>query len=156
MGAAPGVVRTMARDVEKLMHHILDQYLARQDEIRIDLEADASLHGEDLAEDKERAVRIEELRLERLTDSFHAGLERAYRAFQAGGDSISLDDRDEEANRQADALVNFLVRTRLASSTARETDDNHYIYTISVDWDALDRVAKQARIDLSSVLDDAH
>lgn len=142
----------MASDVEKLMHHILIQFLARQDEIQVDLGADASEGGEDLEEDKQRAVRIEEVRMARMTEPFHDGLRRAYEATRAGGDSISLDDRDEEENRQADALVNFLVRTRLASSTTRETDDHHYIYTISVDWDALEEVAAQARINLASVL----
>jgi hypothetical protein len=142
----------MASDVEKLMHHILSQYLARQDEIRVDLGADASDRGEELAEGKERAIRVEELRLARMTGPFHNGLRRAYQAMRAGGDSISLDDRDEEENRQADALVNFLVRTRLASSITRETDNNHYIYTISVDWQALEEVAGQARIKLSNVL----
>ncbi len=143
----------MANDVEKLMHHILRRFLAPQDAIRVDLDAAASDGGEELAEDKVRAVRVEELRMSRLTDSFHSGLRRAYQATRAGGDSISLDDRDEEENRQADALVNYLVRTRLASSTARETDENHYIYTISVDWDALERVADEARADLSNILD---
>ena len=143
----------MASDVEKLMHHILSQFLARQDEIRVDLGADASEQAEELAEDKERAIRVEELRLARMTGPFHDGLRRAYQAMRAGGDSISLDDRNEEENRQADALVNFLVRTRLASSMTRETDSNHYIYTISVDWDALEEVADQARVKLSNVLD---
>lgn len=142
----------MASDIEKLMRHILRQFLARQDEIRVDLEADASDRAEELAEDKERAVRVEELRMARLTGPFHKGLQRAYAARRAGGDAISLDDRDEEENRQADALVNFLVRTRLASSMTRETDDNHYIYTISVDWDALERVAETARVNLANVL----
>lgn len=143
----------MASDVEKLMHHILSQFLARQDEIRVDLDADASDRGESLAADKRRAIRVEKLRMARMAGPFHEGLRRAYEASRAGGDSISLDDRDEEENRQADALVNFLVRTRLASSMTRETDDNHYIYTISVDWEALEQVAEQARVNLSNVLD---
>ncbi len=143
----------MASDVEKLMQHILNQFLARQDEKLVDLGADASDRGEELAEGKERAIRVEELRLARMTGPFHNGLRRAYEATRAGGDAISLDDRNEEDNRQADALVNFLVRTRLASSIARETDDNHYIYTISVDWNALEEVADQASVKLSNVLD---
>lgn len=143
----------MASDVEKLMHHILSQFLARQDEIRVDLDADASDRAEALAAGKQRAVRVEELRMARMTGPFHNGLRRAYQAMRAGGDSISLDDRNEEENRQADALVNFLVRTRLASSMTRETDDNHYIYTISVDWKALEEVADQANVNLSNVLD---
>jgi hypothetical protein len=142
----------MASDVEKLMHHILNKYLALQDEIRVDLAAGASERGDELEEGKERAVRVEELRMARLTGPFHNGLRRAYEATRAGGDSISLDDRIEEDNRQADALVNFLVRTRLASSITRETDNNHYIYTIAVDWGALEDVAGQARINLANVL----
>jgi hypothetical protein len=143
----------MASDVEKLMRHILQRFLAPQDAIRVDLDAAASDRGDDLAEDKERAVRVEEMRMARLTGPFHNGLRRAYEASRAGGDSISLDDRDEDENRQADALVNYLVRTRLATSTTRETDENHYIYTISVDWGALERVADEARADLSNILD---
>jgi hypothetical protein len=142
----------MASEVEKLMRHIVRRFLGPQDAIRVDLDAAASDRGEELAEGKERAVRVEELRMARLTGPFHEGLRRAYDARRAGGDAISLDDRDEEENRQADALVNFLVRTRLATSTTRETDENHYIYTISVDWDALERVASEARADLSNIL----
>jgi hypothetical protein len=142
----------MANDVEKLMRHIVRRFLGPQDAIRVDLDAAASDGGEELAEDKERAVRVEELRMARLTGPFHDGLRRAYDARRAGGDAIALDDRNEEENRQADALVNFLVRTRLATSTTRETDENHYISTISVDWDALERVAGEARADLSNIL----
>jgi hypothetical protein len=143
----------MPSDVEKLMRHILRRFLAPQDAIRVDLDASASDRGADLADDKERAIRVEEMRMERLSGPFHKALQRAYAASRAGGDSISLDDRDEDENRQADALVNYLVRTRLASSTTRETDENHYIYTISVDWEALERVAAEARADLSNILD---
>ena len=143
----------MASDVEKLMHHILSQFLARQDVKRVDLDADASDRAEELVKGKQHAIRVEELRMARMTGPFHNGLRRAYKAMRVGGDSISLDDRVEEDDRQADALVNFLVRSRLASSTARETDDNHYIYTISIDWDALEQVAVEARVDLMGVVD---
>lgn len=143
----------MANDIEKLMRHIVDQYLAHQDVIRVDLDADATDRGAELARNKQRALRDEEIRLARMTGPFHNGLRRAYAAMRAGGDSISLDDRDEDENRQADALVNFLVRTKLATSTTRETDKRHYIYTISVDWKALERVAAEANVDLGDVLD---
>jgi hypothetical protein len=143
----------MANDIEKLMRHIVDRVLARQDVIRVDLDADATDGGVELARNKQRALRDEEVRLARMTGPFHKGLQRAYAAMRAGGDSISLDDRNEDENRQADALVNFLVRTKLASSTTRETDKQHYIYTISVDWQALEHVATEANVDLGNVLD---
>lgn len=144
----------MANDVEKLMRYIVRHYLAPQEAVTIDLEATASDAGESLAEDKQRAVRAEEQRMNSLADAFRAGLRRASDAHRAGGSAISLDDRKEEENRQAEALVHFLVRTRLATSMARETDEQHYIYTISVDWDALERVAREARANLHNILGD--
>lgn len=144
----------MASDVEKLMRYIVRQYLAPQEAVTIDLEASASDAGESIAEDKQRAMQVEEARMERLADAFRQGLRRASDARRAGGSAISLDDRKDEENRQAEALVHFLVRTRLATSMARETDEQQYIYTISVDWDALERVAREARANLHSILGD--
>lgn len=142
----------MPSDVEKLMRHIVRQFLAPQDAIRVDLDASASDAGQAIAEDKERAARAEEYRISRMAEPFRGGLQRAYDAHRAGGSAISLDDRRDDENRQAEALVNFLVRTRLATSMTRETDEHHYIYTISIDWDALERVATEARADLSNIL----
>lgn len=142
----------MATEVEKLMRYIVRRYLVPQEAVTIDLEASASDAGESLAEDKQRAMRVEEHRMSRLEEAFREGLRRASDARRAGGSAISLDDRKEEENLQAEAMVHFLVRTRLASSMARETDDHHYIYTISVDWEALESVAQEARANLGSII----
>lgn len=144
----------MANEVEKLMRQIVRSYLAPQEAVNIDLDASASDPGHALAEDKQKAMRTEERRINRLADSFQAGLQRAHDARRVGGTAISLDDRREEENYQAEALVHFLVRTRLATSMTRETDDRHYIYTISIDWDALERVAREARINLAGIVND--
>ena len=142
----------MPNDVEKLMRHIVREYLAPQDAVNIDLDATASDGGDALAQDKERAERAEQYRAERLAEAFRDALRRADAAYRAGGSGISLDDRKDEENLQADALVHFLVRARLATSTARESDEGHYIYMISIDWDALERVAREARANLPSIL----
>ncbi len=142
----------MANDVEKLLRYIVRQFLAREDAVEIDRDASASEPGTSIAQDKQRASQMEQARISRLSDPFREGLRRADDARRAGGNAISLDDRKEDENRQADALVNFLVRTRLATSNTREAGDSHYIYTISIDWEKLDAVAKDARTNLQSIL----
>lgn len=142
----------MASDVDKLMRYIIRQYLAREDAIDIDRDATAGDAGSAIAEDKQRATKEEESRAEELARAFQAGLQRADAARRAGGSAISLDDRKADENLQADAMVNFLVRAKLATSNTRETSERHYIYTIAVDWEALQQVAKEARANLENIL----
>jgi hypothetical protein len=77
---------------------------------------------------------------------------RSHNAMRAGGDAISLDDRDPEQNQIADAMVHFLVGPGLATSRTRATDPQHYIYTIWIDWTKLRGVAREAEIDLTESL----
>ena len=142
----------MANDVQKLLEHIAYNYIARQEAIELERDASATEQGEDITADKRRVVKQEEERVEALGDPFRAGLRRADDARRAGGNAISLDDRKPDENQQADALIHFLVRSQLATSTSRETDQHRYIYTIAVDWDALDRVARDAKVNLGTVL----
>jgi hypothetical protein len=142
---------SVADETGKLLRYIVRTYLARQEVIEIERDATAVDGGADIVADQQRAIREEEQRADELSDAFHDGLIRAHDARRAGGNAISLDDRRDDENRLADAMINFLVRADLASSTTRETDEHRYIYTISVDWDALDRVAREARVDLDAV-----
>lgn len=141
----------MADETEKLLRYIVRAYLARQDVLEIERDATAVDGGADIIADQQRAIRDEEQRADELGDAFRAGLLRADAARRAGGNAISLDDRKEDENRQADALIRFLVRADLASSTTRETDPLQYIYTVAVDWDAFGRVATDARVNLSDM-----
>jgi hypothetical protein len=141
----------VADETEKLLRYIVRTFLARQEVLEIERDAKAEIDAGDIVADQQRAIRDEEQRAEELGDAFRAGLLRADAARRAGGNAISLDDRKEEENRQADALIHFLVRSDLASSTTRETDPHQYIYTIAVDWDALHRTARDARVDLSDM-----
>ncbi len=145
----------MANDVERLLRYIVRTFLAPQEAVNIDLDASAADTGHSIAADKQRALRQEESRITRLAEHFRAGLQRAYDARRVGGTAISLDDRREDENLIAEALVHFLVRTRLASSMTRETDERQYIYTISIDWETLERVADEARANLNSIVTDA-
>lgn len=143
----------MANEVQKLLQHIGRQYIGRQEAIEVELDASAADSGEALIADKRRVLKQEEDRAEALAEPFRSGLKRADDARRAGGNAISLDDRKPEEDQQADALIHFLVRSQLASSTSRETAPHHYIYTISIDWDALNRVAREAKVNLPAVLD---
>lgn len=142
----------MANDVQKLLQHIVHNYIARQEAIDVERDASAAEPGAAISADQRRVVKEEENRAEELSDSFRAGLRRANDARRAGGNAISLDDRKPDENDQADALIHFLVRSQLATSTSRETDQHRYTYTIAIDWDALDRVAREAKVNLGSVL----
>ncbi|MCO5177623.1 MAG: hypothetical protein M9890_11745 [Thermomicrobiales bacterium] len=145
----------MADDVGKLLRYIARHYLARQEAIEIEREATAADPAGDIAASQRRAAREEEQRADALEDAFREGLRRATAAVRAGGNAISLDDRKPDEERQAEAMIQFLVRADLATSTSRETDQHRYIYTIAVDWPALDRVAKNARVNLHDILDHA-
>lgn len=142
----------MANDVQKLLQFIAHNYIARLEAIELERDASAAEQGEALTADKRRVLKQEEDRAEAYSDPFRAGLKRADDARRAGGNAISLDDRKPDEDKQADALIHFLVRSQIATSTARETEQHRYIYTIAIDWDALDRVAREAKVNMASVL----
>lgn len=142
----------MADDVGKLLRYIVQHYLARQEAIDIEREATAADEAGEIVASQRRAVREEEQRADTLAEPFREGLRRADAAVRAGGNAISLDDRKPDQERQAEALIQFLVRADLAISTSRETEPQRYIYTITVDWPAVDRVAREAHVDLHDIL----
>lgn len=142
----------MANDAQKLLQYIAHNYIARQEAIEVERDASAAEEGQAIIADKRRVVREEEQRANDLSDAFRSGLRRADDARRAGGNAISLDDRKPDENDQADALIHFLVRSQLATSTSRETEQHRYIYTIAIDWDALNRVAREAKVNLNALL----
>jgi hypothetical protein len=142
----------VADEVEKLLRHIARRYLAREEALEVERDANAENDAENIAATQRRIRRDEQQRAASMADDFRAALLRAEAARRAGGNAISLDDRKTDENRQADALIHFLVRSDLAASTTRETEQHRYIYTIAVDWDALDRTAREAKVDLDDFL----
>jgi hypothetical protein len=146
---------SVADEISKLLRHIARHYTGLEEVKEVERDA-PNIPGDALDHERERALRAEERRADSLADAFRAGLVRSHRARLAGGDAISLDDRDPEQNRIADAMVHFLVGPGMATSRARETAPQHYIYTISVDWPRLRQVAREARIDLSGSIKQIH
>jgi len=142
----------VADDVEKLLRFIAHRYVAREEVLEIERDASAADEAQDIVAGQRRAIQSEEQKATEMADAFRDGLRKAEAARRAGGNAISLDDRKPEDDRMADALIHFLVRSDIAGSTTRETDQHRYIYTITVDWDALERVSLDAKVNLGEVL----
>ena len=142
----------MADGLNQLLDHIARQYLIRDDLRTIDLDASAADPGDLLEAEKREAAAREIERSRELRGPFTAGLRRALAASAAGESALALDDRDPEQDQIAEALIHALVRTNLATSHSEQTDENHYVYRLSIDWDALRDVATEAGVDLDEAL----
>lgn len=136
----------MADDLRKLLDHIVRTYVVRDELVSIDQEASASDGGAAIESDKRRAARREFDRADDLAEAFTRGVARS----RAG--LIVLDDRNQEENEIADALIHFLVRTDLATSRAVETEPQHYRYRILINWSKLAEVARDAGVDLDQAV----
>jgi len=141
----------VAGEVRRLLDHIVERYVVRDEQRAIDLDAAASEAGDAIESDKRAAVRRETDRAESLAAAFHAGLLRAYAADRRG-QALVLDDRDPEQNRLADALIQFLVSYELAASHTETVAPMHYTYAITVDWPRLTTLAADAGVDLPLTL----
>ena len=142
----------MADGLDQLLDHIARHYLVRDELRTIDLDASATEPGDLLESEKREAAAREIDRARELRGPFSAGLRRARAAGAAGETALALDDRVPEQDQMAEALIFALVRTNLATSHSEPTDENHYIYRLSIDWDALREVAAAAGVDLDEAL----
>ena len=142
----------MPDDLQRLLRHIVYHVIAHEEAKDIERDATAIDSVTDVAASQRRVFRDEEQRAEDLAVPFRDGLRRAVAAGKAGGNAISLDDRDPAEDRIADALIHYLVGAGLATSTTRETEEHHYIYTIAIDWEKLADVARQANVDLDGMI----
>ncbi len=138
--------------IRRLLDYIVTQYVVRDEQKDIDLNAPSTESGDTLETDKAEAARREADRADDLAGAFQRGLVAAYRARVAGHAEIALDDRQAEEDQMADALIRFLVSFDLASSRSEETEPYHYVYHISPDWDLLTTVAASAGVDLDHAL----
>lgn len=142
----------MADRVRKVLDHIVAQYVVRDEQKDIDLNAAAAEPGDAIASEKRQAARREGDRADDLADAFRQGLLLAYRSRAAGQPEIALDDRDPAEDRIADALIRFLVSFELAASRTEESEPMHYVYHVAVDWDRLVQVAHETGVDLDEAL----
>lgn len=142
----------MADDLHSLLRYIVTNYLVRDEQRAIELDASASDGGQAIEQDKQDAARREAEWMDDYADAFAEGLVRAHQRADLGGMTLALDDRNPAEDSMADALIRVLVSNNLATSRTEETDANHYIYLLSVNWERLQAVAAQAGINLGQAL----
>lgn len=142
----------MADGVERLLNVLIDREILRLEEKNVELTAGPRVSAETVDANQHVEADRERQRVSDLGGAFAAGLRRAYAAQQAGESEIALDDRRLDENAMADALVQFLVRPQYATSQTDQTEPNHYVYRIAVDWAHLSRLADEAGIDLRAAL----
>jgi hypothetical protein len=138
----------MAGSLDQLYQHIVQSFALKDDLIDIDLNANASESGGDLSEAKQEALERENAVSRQLEPAFRSGLAKAQ---AVGNAEIALSDQDPVQNKEADALIRYLVSYGLASSRSEETPPG-YTYFIAVNWDKLRQVATGANIDLDAAL----
>ncbi len=142
----------MADGVERLLNVLIDREILRLEEKNVELTAGPRVSAETVDANQHIEADRERQRVSDLGGAFAAGLRRAYAAQQSGESEIALDDRRLDENAMADALVQFLVRPQYATSQTDQTEPNHYVYRIAVDWAHLSRLADEAGIDLRAAL----
>ncbi len=138
--------------IRQLLDYIVAQYVVRDEQKDIDLNATPTEPGDVIESDKQEAARRELDRARELSDAFHQALTFAYQSQAAGRPEIALDDRQPDEDQMADALIRFLVSYDLAASRTEETEPLHYVYFVTVDWDRLGDVARAANVDLRQAL----
>lgn len=142
----------MTDGLTRLLRELIEGRLVSLEQKEVQRLAGPRTPGETIAADQHIVRERERQRVADLTPAFEAGLRRAYQARQAGQESVTFDDRRDDENAMADALIQFLVRPELARAHTEPTAPNHYRYQIAVDWPQLARLAAQAGIDLDAEL----
>ena len=142
----------MADGLERLLDYLVEREIVRQDQKNVQLTAGPREPAETIVADQQIAYERGRHRVAELGAAFAEGLRRAYGARRAGQDGFALDDRRNDENAIADALVQFLVRPDLATSHSEQTEPNHYTYHITIDWTQLAALAAEAGIDLDREL----
>jgi hypothetical protein len=138
----------MADSLDQLYQHIVQAFATKDDLIDIDLNANASESGGDLGEAKQEAIAREQAVSSQLEPFFRSGIAKA---LAAGNAEIALSDQDPTENKEADALIRYLVSYGLATSRSEETPPG-YTYFIVVNWDKLRQVATGANIDFDAAM----
>jgi hypothetical protein len=136
----------------ELLDVIVRDYVITDAQKDVDLNAGAESSAADLEAQKLDIVTDAEETARRLYPSFRNGILLAFEAQGVGKPEIRLDDRDQEQNAIADALIMYLVRFDLANSRSVETEPGHYDYFVSVAWEPLYQLAERSGIDLPAAL----
>ena len=136
-------------DIRKLVDYIISHRVAPDEEKIADLDATSRVPQERIEEISAEVVDQEKEAAARLLPNFAAGL----RAAAVNRNTpLLLDDRDPTQNGIADALIRFLVKPNLAAVETEEVGDGHYTYRVTLDWAALENMAKGAGLNLAEAL----
>lgn len=138
----------MADSLDQLYQHIVQAFALKDELIDIDLNAKASESGGDLSAAKQEALNREQAISSQLEPYFRSGIAKAQ---AAGTSEIALSDQDPIENKEADALIRYLVSFGLASSRSEETPPG-YTYFVTINWDKLRQVATGANINFDAAL----
>ena len=137
----------MADAGRRLLDYIIRTRLHHLEQWRAELDATAESTAT-LLDDVQKTEARQQHDAEALAGAFSAGLARA--AAQPTTPLV-LDDRQPEEDQIADALIRFLDKAELASVSSEATDEGHYRYHLTIDWDALRGVAHEAGVPLEQV-----
>lgn len=148
----PAEEGTVADGIDRLLHALIEREIVRMDQKNVQLTAGPRVSAETVDANQVIEVERERHRASELAPAFADGLRRAHAAQQAGTGDLVLDDRRADENAIADALIQFLVRPQLATSHSEQTEPNHYLYHVSIDWPRLQQLARDAGLDLDAEL----
>lgn len=142
----------MADGLDRLLHALIEREIVRMDQKSVQLTAGPRVPAETVDANQTIEMERERQRASELGPAFADGLRRAHAARQSGSGDLVLDDRRADENAIADALIQFLVRPQLATSHSEQSEPNHYLYHVSIDWARLHRLANEAGLDLHAEL----
>ena len=103
----------------------------------------------DMADVKREERDVAEDELARVDGAVPSVAEGLRLARAAGGGEVPFDSRDPDQDRQAGALIAYLVATDFATVRTDDLGDEQYRYNIAVNWPRLDDLA--ARLGLPPV-----
>lgn len=145
----------MSRKLRPILEYIVREYVVDEEVRSIDRDSSTMADGDSLEDEKRDAIRRELDKTRSLEDAFCRGLVMSREHAEAGNNELALDDRKEDEDQIADAMIDLLVSFDLATSRTEETAPQRYVYHLSVDWARLRDVAAAAGVDLDDALAEA-
>lgn len=142
----------MADGIDRLLHALIEREILRTDQKSVQMTSGARVSAETVDANQQIEIERERNRASELASAFKSGLQRAYATRRAGEAELTLDDRRADDNAIADALVQFLVRPQYATSHSEQTEANHYLYHVTIDWPRLQQFAEESGLDLDQEL----
>lgn len=117
----------------------------------LDVERDATA-ARPMARVLEQERKLARDRLEHARGELGVFQEGLRAAFARRPQVASFDSADPPQDRQAGALITYLVRTEYAQVRTDELGPEYYVYHVEVDWPRLERLASRLGLNLQKML----